>query len=80
MREYETGEMDRWADEVAQLEEENEELETQLSLSISMYEGDRSPMHNLQLEKAALKQENEALRLMAVGMLDKMLETLDEEG
>ena len=44
-----------------ELEEENEELETQLSLSISMYEGDRSPMHKLEEENAALKRENEVL-------------------
>ena len=41
--------------------EENEELETRLSLSISMYEGDRSPMHKLEEENAALKRENEVL-------------------
>ena len=42
------------ADYIKRLEAENEELETQLSLSISMYEGDRSPMHNLQAENAVL--------------------------
>lgn len=40
---------------VAQLEDEIENLETQLSLSISMYEGDRSPMHKLEAENAKLK-------------------------
>ena len=38
-----------------ELEEENEELETRLSLSISMYEGDRSPMHKLEEENAGLR-------------------------
>ena len=40
---------------VEDYEEEIEDLETQLSLSISMYEGDRSPMHNLQVENDTLK-------------------------
>ena len=39
--------------------EENEELETRLSLSISMYEGDRSPMLKLEEENAKLRRENE---------------------
>ena len=43
------------ADYIKRLEVENEELETQLSLSISMYEGDRSPMHNLQIDNALLE-------------------------
>lgn len=44
------------------LEAENEELETNLSLAISMYEGEDSPMAKLEQEKAQLEAENEALR------------------
>jgi hypothetical protein len=50
-----------YADEVAKLEAENEELETNLSLAISMYEGEDSPMAKLEQEKAQLEAENAVL-------------------
>ena len=66
------------ADYIKRLEAENEELETQLSLSISMYEGDRSPMHNLQVEHAALKREYGLLEVTFVEVLKDKGQLLDE--
>ena len=57
---------------VEDYEEEIEELETQLSLSISMYEGDRSPMNNLQVENATLK--GKLLAIECAGCGKTMLE------
>ena len=58
-RDIAMSENQRLTKHVEDYEEEIEELETQLSLSISMYEGDRSPMNKLQIENATLKRENE---------------------
>jgi len=66
------------ADYIKRLEAENEELETQLSLSISMYEGDRSPMHNLQVEHAALKREYGLLEVTYEEVLKDKGQLLDE--
>ena len=55
---------------LVQLEAENEELETNLSLAISMYEGEDSPMAKLEQEKHKLKAENEALRDASGHLLD----------
>ena len=52
---------------VEDYKEEIEELETQLSLSISMYEGDRSPMNNLQVENATLKAKLAAIECAGCG-------------
>ena len=52
---------------VEDYKEEIEELETQLSLSISMYEGDRSPMNKLQIENASLKAKLTAIECAGCG-------------
>ena len=52
---------------VEDYKEEIEELETQLSLSISMYEGDRSPMNNLQVENDTLKAKLTAIECAGCG-------------
>ena len=66
------------ADYIKRLEAENEELEAQLSLSISMYEGDRSPMHNLQVEIATL-QNQLGVAMSENARLTKIVEDYEEE-
>ena len=66
-RDIAMSENQRLTKHVEDYEEEIEELGMQLSLSISMYEGDRSPMNKLQIENATLKAKLTAIECARCG-------------